>query len=61
MRTWDQSAKSQKTVGSMIINPNKKVSEKSSSQKKSAKGKENQSPSPNLNETKLAGIFMVKL
>lgn len=45
----------------MIINPNKKVSEKSSSQKKSAKGKENQSPSPNLNETKLAGIFMVKL
>lgn len=46
MRKWDQSAKSQKTVGSMIIDPSKKAAEKKvSSQSKSAKkGKENQTP-----------------
>ncbi|XP_067935192.1 signal recognition particle receptor subunit alpha-like [Watersipora subatra] len=43
MRTWDKSAKSQKTVGSMVIDPNKKPIEKLT-QTKSAKGKENQAP-----------------
>ena len=44
MRKFSQSAKSQKTVGSMIIDPKKKQAEKLSSQNKSAKGKENKSP-----------------
>lgn len=48
MRKFDQSAKSQKTVGSMIIDPKKKQAEKLSSQNKSAKGKENQAPSQEL-------------
>lgn len=44
MRKFSQSAKSQKTVGSMIIDPKKKQAEKLSSQNKSAKGKENRAP-----------------
>lgn len=42
MKTFDQSAKSKKTVASMIIDPKKK--QEPASQKKSAKGKENKTP-----------------
>lgn len=45
MRNWDQSAKSQKTVGSMIIDSSKKQEEHLSSQNKSAKAKESVKPS----------------
>ena len=41
MRTFDQSSKSQKTVASLIIDPKKK---QDSSHSKSAKGKENKTP-----------------
>ena len=47
MRKWGESAKSQKTVASMIIDPNKKKAEKESSHSKSAKGKENHAPLTN--------------
>lgn len=48
MRKWDQSTKSQKTVGSMIIDPNKKQADTQSSQTKATKGKgANQAPLTN--------------